>query len=84
MSAKFPRGGEQDLFFSSKSSMCRISTFALSILAQQIRISEILAWVRNSYLTHVVTRGLFIFCICIHAHGRQVTPMFSANDVKIM
>ena len=48
------------------------------ILPQQIRISEILARVRNSYLTHVieaVTCCLYIACIGSRAYGSDVIVM---------
>ena len=46
------------------------------ILAQWIRISEILALVRYSYLTNVILprlskEGLFIGCIGTHVYGCQ-------------
>ena len=53
----------------------------MCILAQRMRISEILTCFRNSYLSQAVTRGLIIGCIGTHAHGRQVTSVFSQSDV---
>ena len=53
------------------------------ILVQQIRLSEILACLRKSYLTQDFTRGLFIGCIGNHAHRRQVTSAFRQDDVII-
>ena len=41
------------------------------ILAQGIRISEILTWVRNCNLTQTGMRGLYIGCIGNHTNGRQ-------------
>ena len=49
------------------------------LLAHQIRISEILPWDRNSYLTHVIlprlSREVGIGCIGTHTHGRQVNSL---------
>ena len=57
------------------------------ILAHQLRISDILSWVRNSYVTHVIFPRLlcklYIGCIGTHAHGRQVKSLCQ-NDVMII
>ena len=57
------------------------------ILVHRIRISAILSWVRNSYLTHVIlprlSWELFISCIETDAHGRQVKSLCQ-NDFMII
>ena len=53
-------------------------------LADQIVISEILAWDRNYYLTQAVTCGLFISSIGTHAHGHQVTSLLCQSDNIIL
>ena len=48
-------------------------------LANRIRISEIIPWVRKPYLTQAflsrLSREGYIGCIGTHAHGRQVTSL---------
>ena len=59
------------------------SQVRILILAQQIRISEILAWFNNTYLTHVTLPRLShdIGCIGIHTHGCQVTSLLRQSNV---
>ena len=59
-------------------------TVRIYFLAVEIRISEVLVWDRNSYLTHVtqaLTCGLVIGYIGVNMHGRQVTPLLCQSDV---
>ena len=58
------------------------------ILAHRIGTSEILPWVRKSYLTHAIfpgchVRAKYIGCIGTHALGRQVTSLLCQSDVII-
>ena len=59
----------------------------MHILAQRIRISNILPGSEILYypckFTQAFTRGVLIGCFEAHAHGREVTSMFSQNDVTI-
>ena len=61
-----PNGDPLDGFFNPTLTLMLDSY----ILAQGIRISEILTWVRNCNLTQTVTR-LVIGCIGNHTNGRQ-------------
>ena len=50
-----------------------------SILAKQIRISEVLAWDINTYLTHVTQPRLLHVCECCTLVVLEIT--LSSSDV---
>ena len=50
-------------------------------LPQWIRISEVLDWEKESYLTHAAMLGLYIGCIRTQAHGLQVRSLFNQSDI---
>ena len=55
------------------------------LLAQRIRVFEILTGVKNSDLTNTkaIAVGLFIGCSETRAYGRQVTSMLCQSDVIV-
>ena len=57
-----------------------------SFLHTRLGYLDILSWVRDSYMTHVILtslprRGMYIGCIGNHPHGRQVMTLLCNSDL---